>query len=105
MTVTTDAPGRLACPPWCTNHYQGTDSFYQHSSDVKAFSGTMAESGDRVDVGAWVERRDYPEGVTEVVGILDVNSLEDVELTPGALYHLGKALQELAFTLARPGNR
>lgn len=69
-----------ACPEWCVEHYVSGSGARNHSSSPRAITGGGAATGATLLVSTWLERRDYPDGTTESVGIVE-RLPEDIELT------------------------
>jgi hypothetical protein len=87
------------CPTWCCEHYKAGDrlekgnhaSFPESVPVVEACTGTLRE------IGLWAERRtDEETGEVETFGMIELRTLEDVELPPERLRELARKLGELA---------
>lgn len=85
------------CPSWCTHHQDAPSGERTHSGQPAVFFAEGADSGRRVDVGLWLEYRDYGDGVTQRVMILRVEGAEDVEMSNRVTHEMSKTLEGLMF--------
>jgi hypothetical protein len=97
------AMAAAGCPPWCVEHYDGTTEGQEkrnHSSEPESVIAANAWSGDPVELGFWLERRDDHDnseaGTTATFGILEAKTLDDIELTPDVMRQLAGRLMSLA---------
>lgn len=72
------------CPDWCVEHYSAEGGARNHSSSPRAITGGGSYTGATLMVSTWLERRDWPDGSTETVGIVE-KLPEDIELTAGQM--------------------
>ena len=88
------------CPEWCVEHYDGGERMQQrnHASFPQSVNVANTYTGEPVEMGIWLERRDCGEtGSSETVGILEVGKIvEDIELTPDQMRRLAAKLRNLA---------
>jgi hypothetical protein len=73
-----------ACPDWCVEHYTAEGGARNHSSGPRSITGGNTYTGEPALVSTWLERRDWPDGTTETVGIVE-KTPEDVELSSAQL--------------------
>ncbi|HEX8346254.1 MAG TPA: hypothetical protein VF657_16170 [Actinoplanes sp.] len=92
------AKAAASCPGWCIEHYDaGKPVQRNHAGEPHSVDAANAWTGDHVEVGFWLERRDDRDtGETETVGILECKTLDDVELTPANMRLLARKLMSLA---------
>jgi hypothetical protein len=86
------------CPAWCIEHYDaGVPVQRNHAGPPESVAAVNAWTGEPIEVGFWLERRDDRDaGTTETVGILELKTLDDVELTPANLRVFASKLNSLA---------
>ncbi|MEU4161284.1 hypothetical protein [Actinoplanes sp. NPDC026670] len=83
------------CPEWCTEHYVTPRGARNHSSTPLAITGGGARTAAALTVSTWVERRDWPDGTTDTVGILG-QLPEDIELSAGQMRDFAQHLLTVA---------
>jgi uncharacterized protein DUF6907 len=88
------------CPDWCVEHYDGGDNGGQrnHSSEPLTVDAANVWTGDRIELGLWMERRDDRDtGEVETFGVLEVKPIQDnIELTAPAMRELARRLNSFA---------
>lgn len=95
------AMAAAACPDWCIEHYDGDAAgrpARNHASEPLAVDAANIWTGDPVELGLWLERRDDREtGETTTIGVLEVRLLtDDVEMTPENMRLLAGKLMSLS---------
>lgn len=99
VTTRGKVPAETGCPAWCIEHYSGGPHLAQrlHASAPGSVPVVEACTGEAREIGLWVERRvDEETGEVETFGILELKTLEDVELPAERLRELARKLGELA---------
>lgn len=87
------------CPSWCCEHYKAGDRLTKgnHASFPESVPAVECCTGEVREIGLWAERRtDEETGEVETLGVLELKTLEDVELPPERLRELARKLTELA---------
>lgn len=68
------------CPSWCREHYT-VDSTRNHASAPRTVCGFDADTAEPSTVAVWVELRHDKHGDAHIVGVLEKQCRNDVELS------------------------